>query len=368
MKRYLIISILFLFFGGCSDSSGEKELDSSNPNSSSAEIQVFKRVNEPNENAFSILIPNDWEIEGGLFRLDPSALGGPANSIAAKLDFTVRNPEGTVIIRWLPDMVYFDMTNSPAGQMGMFPEGSQYQGMTVYPKMSASIFIEYIALPYANPDLRNYETTEKKSLGRVADNYERRVQQAMPNMTFSYDAAIITINYEKDGRRIKQKIFTIVEDWGSMGAGMWGNKESIKISAPADEFAKYESLFSVIQGSVKINQKWLVDEIRGQMTRSQIAIDTQQEVERIGVEIAEHRAKTNAEIHNDMFLTLTEQEEFVNPYTNEVEVGSNQWKHRWINESGDVIYTDDESYDPNVDINLKRSDFKRTPVRKRIPE
>jgi hypothetical protein len=33
-----------------------------------------------------------------------------------------------------------------------------------------------------------------------------------------------------------------------------------------------------------------------------------------------------------MFLTLTEQEEYVNPYTNEVEVGSNQWKYRWVNE------------------------------------
>ena len=36
-----------------------------------------------------------------------------------------------------------------------------------------------------------------------------------------------------------------------------------------------------------------------------------------------------------------------------------------INESGDVIYTDSEEYDPNVDINLNRSNFKRTPIRKR---
>jgi len=97
-------------------------------------------------------------------------------------------------------------------------------------------------------------------------------------------------------------------------------------------------------------------------------IETQREMQRIGREITEHRQKTNAEIHNDMFLTLTDQEEYVNPYTNQIEVGSNQWRHRWINESGDVIYTDDESYNPNVDINLNRSDFKRTPVRKRFPE
>ncbi len=59
-------------------------------------------------------------------------------------------------------------------------------------------------------------------------------------------------------------------------------------------------------------------------------------------------------------------EEYVNPYTKEVEIGMDQWRHRWINESGDVIYTDREEYDPNVDVHLNRSDFKRTPVRKRF--
>ena len=69
-----------------------------------------------------------------------------------------------------------------------------------------------------------------------------------------------------------------------------------------------------------------------------------------------------------MFLTLTDQEEYVNPYTNDVETGSNQWSHRWVNESGDIIYTNQEDYNPNTDINLNRSDYKLTPIRKRGPK
>jgi len=76
---------------------------------------------------------------------------------------------------------------------------------------------------------------------------------------------------------------------------------------------------------------------------------------------------TNAEIHNDMFLTLMDREEYVNPYTHEVEVGSNQWKYRWVNESEEVIYTDSEEYDPNTDVELNRSDYKRTTIMKRGP-
>jgi len=36
--------------------------------------------------------------------------------------------------------------------------------------------------------------------------------------------------------------------------------------------------------------------------------------------------------------------------------------------SGEVIYTDREDYDPNTDVNLNRSDWKRTPVRPRFPQ
>ena len=61
-------------------------------------------------------------------------------------------------------------------------------------------------------------------------------------------------------------------------------------------------------------------------------------------------------------------EEYVNPFTNEIEYGSNQWKYRWINPNGDVIYTDSEEYDPRVDVKLNRTDYKRTPIRKRFPK
>lgn len=84
--------------------------------------------------------------------------------------------------------------------------------------------------------------------------------------------------------------------------------------------------------------------------------------------MGEHQRRTNAEIHNDVFLTLTDQEEYVNPYSNEVEIGSNQWRHRWVNASGEVIYADRADYDPNVDLRLNRGDFRHTPVRKRVPQ
>ncbi len=333
------------------------------------QTMVFQRVAEPRERAFSLLVPKGWQVEGGIFRVDPTAQGGPAQSIAAKLDFAVKKDrEGTVMIRWLPDVLYYDASMSPAGQMGLLPPGSNYQGMTVCPLMSAQQFLTQVVFPYAHPQASGVEVIEQRSLPKVAQKYQQRVQALMPQATFSYDAALLTVAYQEGGVSYREKVMAVIENWGQLGAGMWGNKETFFLRTPVKEFSQWEPTFSVIQNSVMINQQWIAGEIRGQIERGKIVLRTQQEIQRIEREMVEHRQKTNAEIHNDMFLTLTDQEEYVNPYTNKVEMGSNQWQHRWVSESGDVIYSSDESYDPNRDVNLNRSDFKRTPVRKRFPQ
>ncbi|MCB0749314.1 MAG: hypothetical protein KDC90_17765 [Ignavibacteriae bacterium] len=376
MKKLSIILLMSFVMLGCSENSEELK---ANNNSSIQQTKkekgknekppiIFERKSEPRENAFSLLVPKGWQIDGGIFRVDPTVQGGPSQSIAAKLDFAIKkDTEGSVMIRWLPDVLFFDMRNSPAGQMGLFPEGINYQGMTVYNLMNAENFISRIAFPYAHPQAQNVQIIERKNLQTFASQYATWVKQAMPYTTMSYDAAYLKIQYSEAGKVYDEYLLTLIENWGQLGAGMWGNKETFLVRAPQGELEKWESIFSVIQNSVKLNINWLMAEIKGQAARGEIAANTQKEIERIGREITEHKQKTNAEINNDMFLTLTEQEEYVNPYNNEVETGTNQWKHRWVNESGDVIYTDEESYDPNIDINLNSSDFKRSNIRKRFP-
>ncbi|MBN1850826.1 MAG: hypothetical protein JW932_19815 [Deltaproteobacteria bacterium] len=348
---------------------GNRPSASAVSNTGSLQAIFFRRVSEPREKAFSIVIPDGWQVEGGIFRVDPTAQGGPSQSIAAKLDFAVKkDPQGSVMVRWLPDVLFFDARMSPAGQMGLLPLGSNYQGMTVCPVMPAQQFISQIVFPYAHPQVGSPQPIGQQRLSSLAQKYQERVHAAMPNTTFSYDAAIMTFLYQEGGMTYQEKIFTIIENWGQLGAGMWGNKETFLIRAPKDAYDQWEPIFSLMQNSVMINQQWLMGEIRGQMERSRIVRDTQREIQRIDQEIVEHRQRTNAEIHNDMFLNLTDQEEYVNPYTNKVETGSNQWRNRWINESGDVIYTNDDNYDPRTDHRLNRSDFKRSPVKERFPQ
>ena len=373
--RHVIIFCVFLFLtadcvdGENNQNQGTKSAESGKRAEKQAAAVTFTRVKEPRENAFSILGPEGGQTEGGIFRVDPTAAGGPAQSIAAKLDFAVKkDATGSAMIRWLPDFLFFDPRMSPAGQMGLFPQGSDYQGMTVYNLMPARQFIREVAFPYAHPQAGNITVVEEKDLPDLARKYKQGASAMLMGASFSYDAAIVTFTYSEAGRTYREKMVAVVEDWGQLGAGMWGNKETLCVRTSVNEYQKWEPYFSIIQNSVILNSQWIAGEIQGQIKRGEIVLNTQQEVQRIEREIVEHRRKTNAEINNDMYLTLTEQEEYVNPYTNEVEMGSNQWQYRWVNESGDVIYTDSEEYDPNVDVELNRSDYKKTPIRKRFGE
>jgi len=70
---------------------------------------IFHRVAEPKENAFTMLVPKGWLVEGGICRVDPARAGGPGNSVEAKCDIAVKSDRsGTVMLRRLPKINYAD--------------------------------------------------------------------------------------------------------------------------------------------------------------------------------------------------------------------------------------------------------------------
>ena len=102
--------------------------------------------------------------------------------------------------------------------------------------------------------------------------------------------------------------------------------------------------------------------------RARRALEIQHEIQATHRGIVEHRQQTNAEIRNDHYLSLTNQEEYVNPYSGDIDTASNQWNYRWVTSDGREFYTDNESNNPNDDSQLNHSEWKLTPARPRFPE
>lgn len=365
----LFASILLMNFDGCGDSSSEGPADDAPAEEKAAstpkkaEYKICKWVWEPREKAFKVLIPDGWTVDGGIFRVDPSAAGGVGNAIEAKLDFSIKaDAAGTTMMRWYPEINYIDASKTPAGQMGMFPTGSNYNGMTVMPLMSAANFLEKVALPFARPKAKGIRVTKRKQLPSLAKAVKGEVKLLF-DMGFKYDAALLSVEYNEGGTLYEENFITAIMDLGPLMAGMWKNRFTISARAPKGKLKDAEPVFADIGKSLVMNTDWLVGEIKGQAKRGEIALKTQQEIIRIGREITEHRQKTNEIIQNDMYLTLTGQEEYKNPYTGEIEVGAGLHETRWVREDGDVvIYSDDINFNPNEVEELNHYGFKKSPV------
>lgn len=328
---------------------------------------VFQRSSEPNEKAFTFLLPQGWNISGGITRVDPNTSGGSGNAIEAKLYMKLTSPDNKAGMGWLPDTRFFDMRRYPGQNLAapLFPDGSNYNGMLVIPMKSPAEFIREIAVPFAHPHAQNLKITSVQQLPELSADYRKMSVRMLGGFHFEYQTAITSMEYMENGIQYFEKMVCAIEDWGQAGGGLWSNKETWYVRAEKSMFGSFAPVFATIGHSVKLNSDWIGREIRSQQVNSNIALQTQRDIERIDREITEHRSRTNSEINNDMYLNLTGQEDYTNPFTGETERGTNEWNHRWENQQGDVIYSDNQAYNPNSDIDITVKGFKKSQIRRR---
>ena len=181
--------------------------------------------------------------------------------------------------------------------------------------------------------------------------------------TYVADASSVTVSYNEGGTRYKELLFVALEGYNFQGVGLWDNTLTIVARAPEAESDAYGSIAKVVFNSFALNPRWLQAEMQGQADRAAIASATLRDIARVDAEIARSRSETMSQINDQEYLTLTGQERYVNPNTGEEELGSNEWKYRWENSSGEVVYTDDRTWDPNTDPNLHLSGYKRSSVK-----
>lgn len=360
MKLLVAVTILSLSLSLVSCAQ-QKQKAGTPSEAASSDVVIFERKNEPKEQALSLLVPQGWRVDGGALRiLNPDAAGAN-NMVDCKFDMAVKkDAAGSVMIRWLPEMLCIDQSMAFGN-----PEGAVFNNCLVRRKRTPRNLILEVAIPYAHPNATDVRVVSGKDLPSLAARYSRSVDPMLAGVTnMSYRAGLLEYTYREKGTKYQERMVAVIEDYGANGGGMWKNRETMFVRAPEGQLAKWESILSTIQSSGKWNRKWIAGEINGQRKRAGQILVTQQELNAIDNAITEHRRSTYAEINKDMYLTLTSQNEYKNPHTGEVEVDTDKWKHRWINSIGDIVYTDNDNYNPNHDPYLNKTGFELSKPRK----
>ena len=55
----------------------------------------------------------------------------------------------------------------------------------------------------------------------------------------TYNAEMLRIEYDEDGIRYEEIFVSIIENWGQLGAGMWGNKETFYLRTLISHWIDY---------------------------------------------------------------------------------------------------------------------------------
>jgi hypothetical protein len=354
-RTLLAVALMHGFLAACSAQPSKGQKTAPKPGAA----LYLHRQWEPREKAFTVLVPDGWQFEGGVVRLNPAA--GPTNSVGAKIEFAIKKDQaGTAMIHFFPNITYKDPKWVPT-----FRVGSNYMGSMVYPVADPQTYIAQFVFAKERPRAQNVQVVDRKPLPELAQRYQAAAPPTGGMSRMLYSAGSATVLYDEGGVRYKEKMRAVIEYVDGQGLGMWTNHETVSVRAPAAEFDGMTPLFALLEGSVKGNPQWVAGERQGAAARSKNALDTQRYLQRQREEMMANKRQTQAEIRYSHWLDITGQEDYVNPHTGEVELGSNEWKHRWEGDNGDVVYTNDPTYDPNTDPNVTHKDFKRSAVRKR---
>jgi hypothetical protein len=330
---------------------------------------LMQRVWEPNEKAFSFLLPKGWAVEGGVFNVNPLQMNGAGNTISPKCDLTVKQDgRGTSMLRWAPSWNYADLSRSPSG-WGNFRTGSYYQGMPVRPMPPPRQFLnEWLAS--TRPAAADVTLVAEDLMPEVAAAYARKAELMNPELQrlgvapTRFECLAIVVEYREAGERFREVLMTTIAD-ARGSAFMWSNDDTITFRAPAARFEALKPIFDAVRSSRRMNPQWeaAVDKASG--ARAAAALETQRYIADVAGQIVENRRKTHADIRHENWLFISGREEYTNPFNGQTERDTSHYRYRWVNNQGDIIYSDENGFDPNRVEEYNTREWKRSPVRPR---
>ena len=216
-----------------------------------ASLPAMARWTEPNENAFSIAVPQGWQVQGGLMRRGP---GGPTRTAVM-----IGTPDRRVLV-FLGDQqpARFVLPSQTLLNLGL-REGMPVQG-------TGDILMRFRHAGDIGPELlqRRFGTlqvTGRRELREIAAQRQQAQQQVQTGSVAMVTAAEIEFRLG-DGRVGAANFITEGYDVPNLGGG-WSAEESFGFVAAPDAVPLAGAILARVVGSFAVNPAWFVAETRG---------------------------------------------------------------------------------------------------------
>ncbi|MBI2297928.1 MAG: hypothetical protein HYU66_03065, partial [Armatimonadetes bacterium] len=312
---------------------------------------------EAREQAFTILVPKGWALDGGVLRL-PAQTYGARNAASANIDVSLHDPQGRAMLWSYPMLVYCDA--SATGTAAQFPVGTICDGAISLMKMDPGAYVSQVLFTKLRPKAQNAKLVDQTELPDLA-SIQENIDQMMGMEGFTVTAAMHTVEYDEDGVHYRERLLAVVDDSGPAGNGIWRVTQAVGMRAPAADFDRLSAVLGASWISLQWNPAWRDREMR-------------QTFQNLGVQVPagdlEHLAVLDQDATvntaDEIFLALFDEAPGVysDPFGKDDDaeiMGSSYWQRRWQAPTGEVIYSG-AGYDPAKDPDAKAAGFKACPA------
>lgn len=315
--------------------------------------------------AFRMLIPADWEFEGGVQWL----MDNPG--MPAVIRFRAYSPHGEEAFEAFPNMPFY-WTNNPMVTT-MFPVGSLYYGNEIRPPAPALQVLQEIVVPRCRGQAPDLRVADHEHLPDLPCKLRAGSPAASDGVT-SADGARVRIHYRQGEREIEEDLFGIVEIsqtstpmfMGAMDNIFWMAGYLFSFRTLAGRLDGLSDVFMAIVRSFRLNPQWYarytqvsqyliqnqIQQIRHIGQISQIISQTGDQISDMIMDSYHQRQETVDRISTQFSQSIRGVDEYHDPFEGHGVELPGGYDNAWSNALGEYVLTNDPSYDPNIGSNL----------------
>lgn len=321
--------------------------------------------------SLSMLVPVDWQSQGAT----TWNIKDKCNTIQTRLVAT--GPDGRAV-EFFPAYTWV-WADDPGPLQATARQTAAYgtRPCDISAPMSASDYLRRNLAKYRpNAQVVGMEPAPKllETLQKQARQTEQAAAQYNLRRSVRPDAARVRVRYSVNGKPMEELIFAATITTATLGpsfnarTGQMGQAYSYSNvayvtgeRAPQGQVDASQKFFELIVGSSRVNPAWQARvsnnalamqkiEQKGIADRSKIVAQNAEDIRKINQESYENRQRSQDRMSEQFSQTIRGVETYRNPGTGEEVELSNQYGHAWVNNKGEYLLSDQEGFNPSVEL------------------
>ncbi len=308
--------------------------------------------------AFKLLIPSDWQSEGGVQWL----LDNPGMPAVSHL--RVWNPKGTEQFEVFPSQAFFWTDNQLTS--ALFPVGSKYFGNEVKAPLKPVQALREIVIPR----FRNGQGLKVVSEQDISNIVSPPAPGGGSSLQTTTEAGKIRIEYTENGKTMEDEIYCVVEATyfptqsmsGTTTNIMWGVNYIASFRAEKGTLDAGTKLFQTISKSVTLNLEWFNKYVQvieylikmniqkiisiGQL--GSIIAQTGSEIRQENLDLYNQREAMNDRVSNQFSQYMRDVEPYYDPVAQRNIELPTGYDNAWVDNSGQYVLSDNPNFNPNI--------------------